>query len=223
LAAERILALKAETWLSIDSLEKAVKQRQDHPSGHYLLAIAYWEAKQYQKAVETLQTALEYNFNISRFRGVPRILRETLALMLNHLEYQQQLEKLLPSQNLNWEKMTNPQLRLVLMWETDANNVDLYVYSDQIYHGQRRLPRGRKWYIDIRTGYGPECFCIPPELKAFPYKIEARYSNMGSMGYGMGVVHVLHYDLKTGLKSEFRPFVVMKNRAFVELGVVNKP
>ncbi|MEK8016809.1 MAG: VIT domain-containing protein, partial [Candidatus Parabeggiatoa sp.] len=39
-AAERILALKSETGLSVDSLEKAVKQRPDHPSGHYLLAIA---------------------------------------------------------------------------------------------------------------------------------------------------------------------------------------
>ena len=58
---------------------------------------------------------------------------------------------------------------------------------------------------------------------AFPYEIQAQYQNMGPMGYGMGVVHVLHYDLETGLNSEFRPFVVMKNRAFVELGVVNKP
>ncbi|HEC83969.1 MAG TPA: tetratricopeptide repeat protein, partial [Thioploca sp.] len=61
-AAERLLSINAASELSIDSLKKAVTQRPDHPAGHYLLAIAYWEAEQYQEAVETLQAALERNY-----------------------------------------------------------------------------------------------------------------------------------------------------------------
>jgi hypothetical protein len=43
---------------------------------------------------------------------------------------------------------------------------------------------------------------------------------MGPMGYGMGLLHVLNYTPKQGLKSEFRPFIVMQNDAFVELGEI---
>jgi tetratricopeptide (TPR) repeat protein len=220
-ATEQLLALNSETWLSVDSLEKAVKQRPVHPSGHYLLAIAYWEVGQYQKAVETLQMALLHNYFPRRFQA-HRILHETLALMLTHLQH---LGKRFTGQKLNWKKITEPQLRLVLMWETDANDVDFHIYDNQqnrAYHGQKDLLTGGSLYADITTGYGPECFSIS-EPNAFPYEIKAHYYNMGPMGYGMGILHVLHYDPKQGIDSEFRPFVVMKNQAFVELGVVNKP
>ncbi len=221
-AAERLLSINTESWLSIDSLKKAVEQRPDHPSGHYLLAIAYWEAGQYKKAVETLQAALERDY--PRFKAAKRMLAETLALMLTRLEQQQQLGAIFPDKSFNWKKATQRQLRLLLMWETDANDVDFHIYDNQqhhAYYSQKRLPSGGSLYADIRTGYGPECFSIS-EPKAFPYRIQAHYYNMGPMGYGMGVLHVLKYEPKTGLNSEFRPFVVMKDGAYVELGKVNE-
>jgi tetratricopeptide (TPR) repeat protein len=221
-AAERLLSINTESWLSIDSLKKAVEQRPDHPSGHYLLAIAYWEAGQYKKAVETLQAALERDY--PRFAAAKRLLAETLALMLTRLEQQQQLGAIFPGNSFNWEKATQRQLRLLLMWETDANDVDFHIYDNQqhhAYYSQKRLSSGGSLYADITTGYGPECFSIS-EPKAFPYRIQAHYYNMGPMGYGMGVLHVLKYEPKTGLNSEFRPFVVMKDGAYVELGKVNE-
>ena len=221
--AERLLSLQSERWLSIDSLNKAVEQRPDHPSGHYLLAIAYWEDGQSKKAVETLQAAIKRNY--PRFDAATRILTETLALMLTQLEQQQQLEALFPGKALNWEKMTQRQLRLVLMWETDANDVDFHIYDNQQHHAfyrQKSLATGGTLYADITTGYGPECFSIS-EPNAFPYRAQAHYYRMGPMGYGMGVLHVLQYDPKTGLNSEFRPFLVMKDGAFVELGTVKSP
>jgi len=210
-AAERLLAIKSANWLSIDSLKKAAKQRPDHPSGHYLLAIAYWEAKQYQAAVETLQAALRREF--PRFATAKRILTETLALMLTHL--QQQLKILFPGKTFNWEKISQRQLRLALMWETDTNNVNLHIYDNKLHHADGTL------YANITTGYGPEYFQIS-EPQAFPYKIQVHYANRGPMGYGMGVLHILNYAPKMGLRSEFRPFVVMKKGAFVEFGEINK-
>jgi tetratricopeptide (TPR) repeat protein len=219
-AAERLLSIKSTSWLSIDSLKKAVAQRSDHPSGHYLLAIAHWEAGQYKEAVEILQAAIKRKY--PRFAAANRILMETLALMLTRLEQQQQLETLFPGNTFKWEKATKRQLRLVLMWETDANDVDFHIYDNQqhhAYYGKKSLPTGGTLYADITTGYGPECFSVS-EPKAFPYQVQAHYYRMGPMGYGMGILHVLDYDLKKGLKSEFRPFVVMKNGAFVELGKI---
>jgi hypothetical protein len=199
-AAERLLAIKSANWLSIDSLKKAVEQRPDHPSGHYLLAIAQWEDGQDKAAKDTLQTALKRNY--PRFQAAKRILKETLSLM-------QQDER-------------KSQLRLVLMWETDANDVDFHIYDKQenhAYYSQRTLATGGNLYADITTGYGPECFTIS-KPKAYPYKVQAHYYRRGPMGYGMGVLHVLKYEQKTGLNSEFRPFVVMKDGAFVELGQI---
>ncbi|RKZ58009.1 MAG: hypothetical protein DRQ99_26060 [Candidatus Parabeggiatoa sp. nov. 3] len=222
-AAERLLSLKTETWLSLDSLKKALKQRPDHPSGHYLLALAYWENGQHQQAVATLQAALERNY--PRFQAVSTILSETLALMLTHLAQQQQLNTLFPGNSFKWKPATQRQLRFVLFWETDANDVDLHIYDNQqhhAYYSQKSLPTGGTLYADITTGYGPECFTIS-EPKAFPYQMQAHYYNMGPMGYGMGVLHLLDYKAKTGIRSEWRPFVVMKNGAFVELGRIVQP
>jgi hypothetical protein len=173
--------------------------------------------------VETLQAALERNY--PRFQAVSNILTETLAIMLTHLAQQQELNSLFPGNTFNWEKATQSQLRFVLFWETDANDVDFHIYDNQQHHAfysQRTLPTGGTLYADITTGYGPECFSIS-EPKAFPYHIQAHYYNMGPMGYGMGVLHLLDYKAKTGIRSEWRPFVVMKNGAFVELGRIVQP
>jgi len=198
-AAERLLSIKSSNWLSVDSLKKAVEQRPDHPSGHYLLAIAQLEAGQSDAAKLTLETAIKRNY--PRFQAAKRILKETLALM---------------------EEKQEPQLRLVLMWETDANDVDFHIYDKQqnhAYYSQKNLATGGSLYADITTGYGPECFTIS-KPSAYPYKVQAHYYRRGPMGYGMGVLHVLKYDHKTGINSEFRPFVVMKDGAFVELGQI---
>jgi tetratricopeptide (TPR) repeat protein len=220
-ATERLLVLKSEHWLSVDSLKQAVAQRPDHPSGHYLLAIAYWEAGQAKEAIETLQAALQRDFD-ARFSQAKRILGETLALMLTTLDKRQQLETLFPGHPVEWEKVTQPQLRFVLMWETDANDVDFHIYDkrqNHAFYSQPNLRTGGSLYADITTGYGPECFTIP-QPTAFPYKIQANYYSMGPMGYGMGLVHILHYDVTQGLRSEFRPFVVMQTGATVDLGEV---
>jgi len=201
-AGERLLASKIEYGLAIDTFKKAVESRPDHPSGHYLLAMAYWEAGHHKEAVRVLEEALEINFEEGHFRAVKRILQETLSLMLT--------------------KVNSPQLRVVLMWETDANDVDLHIYDglqQHAYYSSPTLPTGGSLYADITSGYGPECFQISTPT-AFPYKIQAHYYNKGPMGYGMGMVHILKYVPKEGVKSEFRPFVVMQDQAFVDLGSI---
>lgn len=221
-AAERILANKTHLWLSIDSLEKAVAQRSDHPSGHYLLAIAYWENQQYQQAIDTLQTAIKREF--PRFAEANRILTELLGLMLTSLQESHQLEKNLLNNTLSWDKVTQSELRFTLMWETDANDVDFHIYDNagnHAFYSQPNLVTGGVLYADITTGYGPECFMIP-NPSTYPYTLKAHYYSMGPMGYGMGILHILNFVPTKGLTSEFRPFIVMQNDAFVELGEIAK-
>ena len=79
-------------------------------------------------------------------------------------------------------------------------------------------------YADVTTGYGPECFTIrlPKDKRAYPYTLQAHYYSIGPMGAGMGKLEIIEHDGKGGLRFEERPYVVMVNQAFVDLGTVTK-
>ena len=84
------------------------------------------------------------------------------------------------------------------------------------------LFRSGELYADVTTGYGPECFTIEGEPKAYPYRLQAHYYSRGPMGYGMGKLEVIDHDGKGGLTFDERPFVVMADHAFVDLGTVHR-
>jgi len=85
------------------------------------------------------------------------------------------------------------------------------------------LPSGGELYADVTTGYGPECFTIrnPAAERAYPYRLQAHYYSRGPMGYGMGKLQVIEHDGRGGLRFDERPFVIMHDGAFVELGTVS--
>jgi uncharacterized protein YfaP (DUF2135 family) len=113
-----------------------------------------------------------------------------------------------------------PSLRFVLSWETDANDVDFHIYDGRgghAFYQKPKLASGGSLYADITTGYGPECFAIPGSQRAFPYTLQAHYFARGPMGFGMGKVQVVQHDGKGGLLFAEHPFVIMKDKAFVQL------
>ncbi len=55
-----------------------------------------------------------------------------------------------------------------------------------------------------------------------PYTLQAHYYSRGPMGYGMGKLQVLEHDGNGRLSFEERPFVVMIDRAYVDMGTVDK-
>lgn len=59
---------------------------------------------------------------------------------------------------------------------------------------------------------------LSAERRAPPYRLLAHYYSRGPMGYGMGKLEILEHDGSGGLSFEERPFVVMRDRAYVELG-----
>src|SRR5262249_39233709 len=87
------------------------------------------------------------------------------------------------------------------------------------YYGDRQLPSGGELYADVTTGYGPECFAII-NPKAFPYRLQAHYYSRGPMGYGMGKLEVMEHDGNGELYFDERPFVIMQDGGFVDLGQV---
>jgi len=116
-----------------------------------------------------------------------------------------------------------PRLRVVLTWESDANDVDLHVFDSGKHHAwfkRRHLQGGRgTLYKTAFGGYGPEAFVVR-RPKHYPFRLFAYYYRMGPMGWGMGQAQVIRADGKGGLTSESRPFVLQRDKAWVDLGTV---
>jgi tetratricopeptide (TPR) repeat protein len=231
LAGERLERLgEAGLALAIDTYRKAVLDRPDHPTGHRLLAWALLRAGRLEAAFEALEKGLEQDYPGGRFAGADRVLKEDLGLLAaawlraEPARREELLDRLEPH---GAEIESEPSLRFVLTWETDANDVDLHVYDRKgghAYYSEATLPSGGNLYADVTTGYGPECFAVrdPAEKAAAPYRLRAHYYNRGPMGYGMGIVQIVEHDGKGGLSVEPRPFVVMADDAMVDLGSVGE-
>jgi uncharacterized protein YfaP (DUF2135 family) len=102
--------------------------------------------------------------------------------------------------------------------------VDFHVLDGRRGHASyrnRQLPSGGELYEDVTNGYGPECFTID-EPRAFPYRLLINYYSRGPMGYGMGKLDIVRFDGKGSLDVQQRPYVVMNDGAWVDLGAITR-
>jgi tetratricopeptide (TPR) repeat protein len=211
--------------LAEDSFRKAQEDRPDHASTYRLLAYSLVKQKHYAEAFDYLEKALEQGQRYQR-QGTEQIMREDLGLIAAAWQ------KAEPSRRESiLERLSRaggvledaPSTRFVLNWETDANDVDLHVYDglgDHAYYGRKQLSSGGFLYADVTNGYGPECFILRgPSLKPVKkYTLQVHYYARGPMGFGMGKLQIVRHDGKGGLSFDERPFVVMQDKAHVDLG-----
>jgi hypothetical protein len=211
---------------AIDTFLKAEDERPDHPEGHRLVAYARLRQGDPEAAFEAALRGVKQPYPRGRFQGVDRILREDLGLIAAAWikvapgRREEILQKLAEA---GGTREDGPSLRFVLSWETDANDVDFHIHDARgghAYFNHPELESGGRLYADVTTGYGPECFTIrtPKDQRAAPYQLFAHYYSRGPMGYGMGKVEIIDHDGQGGLTFEERPFVVMADGAYVDLG-----
>ena len=213
--------------LAIDTFRKAVEQRPDHPASHRMLAFALLKAGRPAEAFDVLIVAVGRGYPSGRFNGVERILREDLGLAAAAWRQADPRRASEINERLRGAHGTDenaPSVRFILTWETDANDVDFHVRDGQgghAFYSQPTLSSGGALYADVTTGYGPECFTIrgPSGNRSYPYHLQAHYYRRGPMGYGMGKLQIIDHDGHGHLRFQERPFVVMQDNAFVDLGV----
>ncbi|MEM9463037.1 MAG: VIT domain-containing protein [Myxococcota bacterium] len=212
--------------LAIDAYRKARDQRPDHPSSHRNLAWALLHRGDHREAFATLEQGLERDYPPGRFAGVQRVLREDLGIVaaawLRHDPTNaRRIQSRLAAQRTTLP--TDPSLRFVLTWETDANDVDLHVIDaagHDAYHERPSPPSGGELFADVHNGYGPECFAVASPDAGYPYRLIAHYYDRGTMGYGLGKVQIVHHDGEGEVVIEDRPFVILEDNALVDLGAV---
>ena len=217
---------EASSLLAIDTYRRAVEQRPDHLTGHRLLAMALVRAGQHAEAFAALEHGLAQDYPDSRFAEGDRILREDLGLVAAAWlavdgKRRADIDRRLRAAGATLE--TEASLRFVLTWETDANDVDFHIRDAKkghAFYSKPELRSGGSLYADVTTGYGPECFTIRGTPKAAPYRLSIHYYSRGPMGYGMGKLEIVRHDGKGKLSFEERPYVVMNDQAYVDLGKV---
>ena len=224
-AGERLERLgKAQRALIIDTYRRAVEQRPDHLTGHRLLAYALLRDGQYGAAFAAILAGIDGRYPMDRYAGAQRVLAEDAGMIgaayVAHVsgkrdEVQAELAK------RRLALATQPSTRFIMYWETDANDVDFHIHDARGGHAWYRdkaLRSGGELYADITTGYGPECFAIQGTPAAGPYRLSANYYSQGPMGYGMGLLQIQKFDGQGNLTFEDRPYVIMTDHAFVDLG-----
>ncbi len=224
-AGVRLERLAEGLALATDSYRHALEQRPDHPQSARLLAYALLKQGKPEQAFEVLATARARSYPSGRFAGIERILGEDLGLAAAawgkaQPDRKADIEKKLKLANGSTEN--SPSIRFVLNWETDANDVDFHIFDahgGHAFYSSPHLRTGGDLYADVTTGYGPECFTIRGKT-AGPYTLQAHYYSRGPMGYGMGKLEIVEHDGKGTLRFEERPFIVMVDEAFVNLGTV---
>jgi len=220
---------EAGITLAVDTYKKAVESRPDHPASHRLYAIALTKAGQHEAAWTAILAGRSRDYPSGRFAGVDKIFDDDAGLIAAawigaEPAAAAKIRALVEAAGVT--VATGPSTHFVISWETDANDVDFHVNdgkNNHAYFGARTLRTGGELYADVTTGYGPESFTIKGAATAYPYRLEAHYYSRGPMGYGMGKLQIIQHDGKGGLRFDERPYLIMKDGAFVPLGTLDKP
>ncbi|HEX7597744.1 MAG TPA: hypothetical protein VF518_05980, partial [Polyangia bacterium] len=132
--------------LAVDTFSKAAEQRPDHPASHRLLAMALLKLGRPEEAFQALSVGLDQKYPSGRFEGAERILAEDMAMAAAVWMHAQPgkrttiVDRLLKKTGLAPDSQAS--LRFVLVWETDANDVDFHIFDgkrNHAFYGQREL------------------------------------------------------------------------------------
>lgn len=214
--------------LAIDTYTRAVADRPDHMTGHRLLAYALLRAGRHQQAFAAILAGLDQQYPPDRFAGGMRVLGDDAGLIGASYAAavpgkRGDIMRALAARRLGLPDRAST--RFVLYWETDANDVDFHIQDaagGHAFYASQQLPSGGELYADVTTGYGPECFAIEGKPTAGPYKLSLDYYSQGPMGYGMGLLQIVRHDGRGKLEFEDRPFIIMADHAYVDLGTVTR-
>jgi hypothetical protein len=223
-AGERLARLNAARDLIIDTYRRAVEDRPDHVTGHRLLAYALLRAGKPADAFTAILAGIDQPYPAGRFAGADRVLADDAGMLgaaLIRAQPDQRTHVIAELTRRGLTLATTPSTRFILYWETDGNDVDFHIqdsHGGHAYYANPQLRSGGQLYADITTGYGPECFAIQGTPKAGPYRLSINYYSQGPMGYGMGLLEVQRFDGKGKLSFEDRPYVIMNDHAYVDLG-----
>ena len=229
LAAERLERTgEVAGWLALDAYSRAVEQRYDDPAGYRLYAYALLRAGYFAESWAALVDGLAWARVGPNARALERVLKGDLGLVAAAWirRWPDQRAYVLEALRVEEAELaTEPSLRFVLSWDNEHADVDLHVRDGNGWHAfyrHKELDSGGRLLDDMDAGYGLETFLIDGAAGAYPYRVEVGYYGRGP-GPGTGKVQIVEHDGEGRLFFDDRPFVVLKQRGYVDLGALSGP
>lgn len=209
--------------VAADLAGKAVKMRPDHPSGFRLLALCRVLSGDRAGAFEALADGLKGTDPRGRFDRARGLFEQDIgvlaaAWLAKEPSERHHIRELLD--DLGVLVPIDRSLSVVLSWETDANDVDLYV-TDAGKSFEKSFTEYGHLLRDVTDGFGPEAFVFTHAPSRGKFRLWAHYAAQEMMGHGFGYVQILAHDGAGNLAVETRPFAVMTHNAYVDLGPIS--
>jgi tetratricopeptide (TPR) repeat protein len=187
-------------------LRKALEARPDRANGYRHLALLLWQGGRHEEAARVLESATKQRFP-DWYRDVQRVIHEELGYVYRawqKAEPSRRNEIAERARQYDVDLARTDALRITLVWETDANDVDLHVVDpsgEEVSYSNVTAKSGLRLYEDITQGLGPEVVRTG-KLSSGTYHVGVRYFAAGPMGISRGIVLVMRGDEKV----EVHPF-----------------
>ncbi len=199
-AAAYKLRYMGELEASILLFRKVRELFPEEPQSYRDLALALADAGRWQEAVDTLRLVFEKPMD-DRFLGMEQIAAVELADIVARA---QKAGKPVSTEGIEaaYLKPLETDLRVVINWDTDMSDMDLWVTDaegEKCFYGHNRTSTGGRLSRDVTQGYGPEEFLIR-EAKPGSYKVQAHY--YGSTSPRMLAPVTLYAELYTDYGRE---------------------
>ena len=156
--------------------KKVLELKEEEPQSYLDLGLVYEANGNSQQAVSTLYEVVKKEWD-SRFHGIELIaLNEINNLIAIHpnLDHSFIDERLVKKEPVD--------IRVVLTWDTDNCDIDLWVTDpsgEKCFYENRLTRLGGKISDDFTGGYGPEEYMIKKAIQG-DYKVQANYFGTGS-------------------------------------------
>jgi hypothetical protein len=156
---------------SVLVFEKVLKLRSEEPQSFLDLGLAYEANGNSQKSIKTLYEVVKGEWN-SRFPAIEIIvLNEINNIISLHpkLDYSFIDKRLIKKEPVD--------IRVVLSWDTDNSDMDLWVTDptdEKCYYEHKLTRSGGKISNDFTNGYGPEEYMIKNAIKG-KYLVQVNY------------------------------------------------
>ena len=172
----RILAHRLEQLkyydLAISIYEEVVKIRSEEPQSYRDLSLCLAADKQYQKALDIIYDAIKKPWD-GRFPEIEGVMAVEMNRIISKAGSKVSTGKI----DKRLIKNMPVDIRIVLNWDTDNSDMDLWVtdpYEVKCYYSHPLTYTGGRMSRDFTGGYGPEEFMIKEALTG-KYKIQANY------------------------------------------------
>jgi tetratricopeptide (TPR) repeat protein len=208
------------TALAIEAYRRAIADRPDQATGHRLLAWALVRTGDLEGALAAIEAG-----RARTTWQTQHVLDQDFAMIAAAIvarDPARRAELAKRAGELSTEIASAPSVRFVLVWETDASDVDLHVIdrrNHRAWDEQPTLGNVTGMQTTVDAGWGPEMFAMSSsEATQGPYRLMAYLADAGPQGHTLGTLQVIEHDGKGGFLFDHRPFVITRNHTYADLG-----